>query len=152
MKYQSINEITNFDFNQASIGEITYQQNTLKLFLDNVTIRSTNSNNRDIRDMRANDFVLTFEQAKIMRFVAEGYKVYDADNNLTDSVPDAVISEQEYPQKLKELSGSLLYSVEESSNNTCKINIDGEYQTYVIEVEYTQNCGEWDRFLSKEPV
>lgn len=150
MKYQSKNELTQFNFNEASIVDITYQNSTLTFQLDNVTILANNSNNRDIRDMRANDLLLTFEQVTITNFVAEGYKVYDADNNLTEAVSDDVVEKSQYTNVLKDLAGAVLYSIEETSKERCTINIDGEFQTYRIEVEYQQNLVKWDRFLNKE--
>lgn len=149
MKYQSKNELKNFVFKEASIVEITYQHQTLVFKLDNVTILSANSNNRDIRDMRANDLLLTFEEAKITNFVEEGYKVYDADNNLTESVDDVVVEESQYANLFETLAGAFLYSIEEDSNRYI-INVDGEMQTYRIELECAQNRVEWDRFLNKE--
>lgn len=150
MKYQSKNELTQFTFNEASIVDITYQNCTLTFQLDNVTILANNSKNRDIRDMRANDLFLTFQQVNITKFVAEGYKVYDADNNLTEAVSDDMLEENQYLDIFQELAGAFLYSIDESSPKSCIINIDGEFQTYRIEVEYQQNLVEWDRFLSKE--
>ena len=150
MNYQSTNELTQFNFNEASVEEITYQNRTLAFWLDNVTILANNSNNRDIRDMRANELLQTFEQVTITKFVAEGYKVYDADNNLTEAVSDDVVEESQYSNVFKELAGAFLYSIEETSSESCIINIDGEFQTYRIEVKYQQNLVEWDRFLSKE--
>lgn len=150
MKYQCKNELTQFNFNEASIVDITYQNRTLTFQLDNVTILANNSKNRDIRDMRTNELLLTFEQVLITKFVAEGYKVYDADNNLTETVSDNVVEESQYLGVFKELAGSFLYSIEERSTESCIINIDGEFQTYRLELKYQQNVVGWNRFLNKD--
>ena len=43
----------------------------------------------------------------------------------------------------------LIYDIEKISENSYKINIDGLYDTFVMEVQATDSTVEWDRFLSK---
>ena len=81
MKYKSTNALSEFSFQEASIASMESHLGSFILDLDNVTILSTNSHNRDIQDMRANNVTVTFSNATIEQITSEGYKVYDADGN-----------------------------------------------------------------------
>ena len=150
MKYKAINQLEQFQFSDASILDIDYHLTTLAFQLANVTIPASNPNNRDIRDMRTNDLILTFEGATIVNFVEEGYKLYDADNNLTDSVPDKSLTTASYEDTLKSFLDAPIYSIEIKEDNICIINIDADMHTFFIEISYEKCIIEWDRFLQKE--
>ena len=149
MKYKSTNALSEFSFQESSIASMELHLGSFLLDLDNVTILSTNSHNRDIQDMRANNVTVTFTNASIEQITSEGYKVYDADGNLTDNVADEIISEDNYAEVFKELAGSFLYSIEEIDAQNCKINIDTEFHTYFIKLKYNTSYVEWDHFLKK---
>ena len=84
MKYKTTNDLAGFDFTEAYIGEIRAMSDTFTIGLDNVKILPENTKNRDIRKMRTNELVLKIRDAKIVDFVEEGYKVYDANGNLKE--------------------------------------------------------------------
>lgn len=152
MKYKSTNELATFSFKEAVIASISANSNTVTLDLDNITILAANSNNRDIRDMRANNVVLTFTEASITKLYQESYNIYDADNNLKETVPERIIAPETYGDFFKSMHQDeefLIYDIEKISENSYKINIDGLYDTFVMEVQATDNTVEWDRFLSK---
>lgn len=150
MQYKSTDELEQFSFKDAAIASISYSGNTFILELDNVTILADNRHNRDIHDMRANNVIVTFTDASLTKVVAEGYKVYDADNNLKETVDDTLIAPEKYTDFFKEQENNIIYSIEEISEGRCTISIDGEYETYFIETTYTHSFVEWDRFLKKE--
>ena len=150
MKYKSTNALSEFSFQEASIASMESHLGSFILDFYNVSILSTNSHNRDIQDMSANNVTVTFSNATIAQITSEGYKVYYADGNLTENVSDAIISEADYTEVMKELEGSFLYSIEETDTHSCQINIDTEYHTYFIKLKYDTSHVEWDRFLKKE--
>ncbi|MCR4803949.1 MAG: subtilin biosynthesis sensor protein SpaK [Lachnospiraceae bacterium] len=152
MKYKSTNELATFSFKEAVIASISANSNTVTLDLDNITILAANSNNRDIRDMRANNVILTFTEASITKLYQESYNIYDADNNLKETVPERIIAPEAYGDFFKSMQQDeefLIYDIEKISENSYKINIDGLYDTFVMEVQATDSTVEWDRFLSK---
>ena len=65
MKYITKNEFAHFNFSDAYIEEVRLMPGLLHFYLDNVTILPENSCNRDIREMRANGFVLKLEDGSI---------------------------------------------------------------------------------------
>ena len=75
MKYHTINELRNFNFKEAYIAQICAVSGMFEIVFDNVTILPENSCNRDIREMRANEFVLKISDPVIEAFVGEVYSV-----------------------------------------------------------------------------
>ena len=69
MSYRTENEFTHFKFSDVHVSDIMMSFGTFKICLDNVIIKSENSCNRDIRDMRTNGLVLKLEDADIISFV-----------------------------------------------------------------------------------
>lgn len=154
MKYQTVDSLEDFSFTEAAIFDAEYTSSHLKLQLANVTILSSNEHNRDIMDMRTNDLILTFESPMIHIIVKEGYKVYDANEQLIEKVPDKIISEAEYTSIIKSLSESSIYSIDILSKNHCVINIDSSNDStgYRIELMFQHSIVQWDRFLNKESI
>ena len=149
MKYKTINELETFDFQESFINDIEYALGKLSFSLDNVTIKSSNSHNRDIADMRTNQLILTFQNVTIEQIVEEGYKLYDADNNLQEAVDDRIVNETEYNEVLKNLVNCYFYSIE-SSENQYTLNIDTDFHTFSIKLQCEQAVAEWDKFMRKE--
>ena len=154
MKYQSVDSLDHFSFNQAAIFDVDYTSSHLKLQLANVTILSSNEHNQDIMDMRTNDLILTFEEPAILNITEEGYKVYDANEQLLEEIPDRILSQQEYISVIQELPESFIYSIDVISANHCNINIDSsdDKNGYCIELTFQHSVVQWDRFLKKESV
>ena len=148
MKYHTINELRNFNFKEAYIAQICAVSGMFEIVFDNVTILPENSCNRDIREMRANEFVLKISDPVIEAFVEEGYKVYDANGNLKKKNEDVVILPENYADKFKELEGCEVYSVEKKKG--CYIiSVDTEDHTFLLRVSGSGDTEEWDRFLNK---
>lgn len=150
MKYQCKNTLNGFSFQEAVIAQLQLQGQTFSMNLDNVTILADNPHNRDIHDMRANSVLVTFTNASIDSFIAESYKVYDADGNLSQTQGDVVVEPNEYQEMFDSLSGaSSLYTIHAVADGACSIEIDGPEHTYQIQLSYTDNYVAWDRFLKK---
>ena len=149
MKYKTTNELKTFDFQESFINDIEYALGKLSFSLDNVTIKSSNSHNRDIMDMRTNQLILTFQNVAIEEIVEEGYKLYDADNNLQEVVDDCIIDENEYPKILKDLSNCYFHSIETDEDKYI-LNIDTDFHTFSIKLHCEQASAEWDKFMRKD--
>lgn len=151
MKYRTTNELEHFDFEEAVVSRIEAANGRVKIVLDNVTILPENSCNRDIRKMRTHDFCLTLQEGKVSRLVEEGYKVYDADGNLTQTFEDRDLPEEQVAQGLEELAGLPVYRIAKEGTLYSMI-VDGEDHSFRLEVEAEQDFGEWDRFLSMDSM
>ena len=149
MKYKTINELKTFDFQEGFINDIEYSLGKLSFSVDNVTIKASNSCNRDIMDMRTNQLILTFQNVQIGQIVEEGYKLYDADNHLQEVVDDRIVNESEYNEVLKNLSNCYFHSIETTANQYV-LNIDTDFHTFSIRLQCEQTSAEWDKFMRKE--
>lgn len=149
MNYKTTNELLNFNFSEAVIGDIQAVSGFFHVVFDNVTIMPDNSCNRDIREMRANELVFKIENPEIKSFIKEGYKIYNADGKLMNQYEDTMIAEADYASILKGLIEGIVYSLEKV-NDVYIFTIDTEESTYVLSVAGTTDTQEWDRFLNKE--
>ncbi len=149
MSYRTVNELDNFDFKDAYIDEMGLKAGIFNFYLENVKIFSTNSCNRDIRDMRTNDLVLKLYDASIIKFIKEGYKTYNADGVLISNQPDTIISVSDYNEVMKTLFGAVIYSIVHNEN-IYSICMDTEENTFELQIQADKNIEEWERFLSPE--
>jgi hypothetical protein len=147
MKYKTTNEWNHFDFSQAYISEVRSTLDSLYLVLDNVVILPENSCNRDIRKMRANQLQFTITDANISSFVEEGYKVYDANGNLTRQESNRVLNTDQYAQGFEALVDCTIYSIEKQDSQY-EISIDTEDHTFLLVVTGSGDIQEWDKFLN----
>lgn len=150
MKYATANEWNHFDFSQAYIQEIQKINGCLQFTLDNVMILPENSQNRDIRQMRANELYFQIHNAEIVQFVEEGYKVYNADGKLMEQYEDKELEPDTYYEMLKSFTDgeSCIYALEKSED-TYRITIDAcNERTYVLHIAGTRDGEEWNRFLN----
>lgn len=149
MNYKTIDELNNFDFSESVISEVETMNGTFHLWLDNVTILPECSCNRDIRVMRANGFLLSVSNPGIQEFIEEGYKRYNADNVLQESVDDRILAKDEYAAMFKTFPYGTIYSIKKKEN-TYVFSIDANDICYEITVSGSGDVEEWDRFLVKE--
>ena len=150
MKYKTTDEWNNFSFTDAYVGDIQATSGFFHMELDNVKILSENSCNRDIRKMRTNGLVLKLEDYKIVSFIEEGYKLYDANGKPMKVVEDTVIEEKDYNSGLKELVEGVIYTLEKAED-TYIFSIDAvNERTYELKVQASHDVEEWERYLNLE--
>lgn len=147
MRYRTVDELNHFDFYEAHIDELTLMNGVFTAVLDQVTILPENSCNRDIRRMRTNQLSLKLEEAEIVSMIEEGYKVFDANGNLSAEYDDRAIAENEYRQTLNALADSSVYSIQKS-DSFYVFSVDTEDHTYEIKVRGIHDVEEWERFFS----
>lgn len=156
MGYRTVDEAVNFEFQDAEILEIKLDRGHLFLNLGYVTILSENSCNRDIRKMGTNELLFQVQHVTVESFLEEGYKVFDADGNLTGTCDDRVIATEEYPQMFQELQQGNIYALlkketgEEDSPFLYEIYMDANERTYLLKVKGKHDVQEWERFMNRE--
>lgn len=158
--YRTVDEVQHFDFQDAEIKEIKQERGHLVFLLGYVTILPENSCNRDIRKMGTNELLLQIQHARILRFVEEGYKVYDADGNLKETCEDREIEPPEYQQMFERLAGGTVYSLHKkepadpSGEKEYEIYMDTTAEeatkTYLLLVKGEHDVQQWERFMNRE--
>lgn len=152
MSYQTTNEMNHFEFHEAQVGNIQVTEGMFHLVLDNVRILPENSCNRDIRTMRCNELLFKIENPTIREVVEEGYKLYDANGSLKQSLDDTLVEPGQYTRVWEVILEGEVYSAEKQECDgvcTYLFVIDGTNErTYTIQVEGTGETEEWERFLN----
>ena len=155
MKYKSINEFDKFDYKDCYIEELTNDDNNISLTVEALIVRANNSNNTNYTDSYAGTTQIIFNDAKLIKVIKLGFKRYDADDRLLESVEDA-----ETKLGLKELKGILknayLTAMIATEDNQTKIMVEladedpcaitDEYEIYIDSNEVTIS---WDKYLNR---
>lgn len=163
MKYTTTNELAHFGFAEAYISDIQKISGYFQLTLDNVMISPDCSKNRDVREMRANEWNLKIREGTVASIVEEGYKVYNADGKLMEEYEDKPVTADQYNELLKsftdgeccvislEVQRLPLHVTDDSEvKNTYLVTIDASNgHAYVLEITGTGDFEEWNRFLNK---
>lgn len=150
MKYSTGNEWEHFGFAEAYISDIQKINGYFVMTLDNVTIEPENSQNRDIRQMRANGLDFKIQDGQVKSLTEEGYRVYNADGKLMEQHEDQIIPASQHNEVLKSFcdGDSCLYSLKKEGDIYI-IEIDaGNERTYELQISGTSDRQEWDRFLN----
>lgn len=150
MSYRTENEFTHFKFSDVHVSDIMMSFGTFKICLDNVIIKSENSCNRDIRDMRTNGLVLKLEDADIISFVKEGFKTYDADGNLKITTPDEEIEESDYIETFNNFLDGYAFLIEKENQNYTFVFDGTDERTYTMIISASKDVCEWERFMNIE--
>lgn len=150
MSYRTENEFTHFKFLDVHVSDIMMSFGTFKICLDNVIIKSENSCNRDIRDMRTNGLVLKLEDADIISFVKEGFKTYDADGNLKSTTPDEEIEESDYIEIFNNFLDGYAFLIEKENENYTFVFDGTDERTYTMIISASKDVCEWERFMNIE--
>lgn len=148
--YHTVDELENFDFAQAQIYEIREYRDQIIFDLGYVTIRGTNSCNRDVRDMGTQELQLKLQGVSQKTLILEGYKLFDADGNPKGSCEDEVISQENLTQAYEELKESSIYSLEKKGKEYC-FYLDTQERTYSFVITAEHDSQEWERFMNKTP-
>ncbi|MBE5937960.1 MAG: subtilin biosynthesis sensor protein SpaK [Lachnospiraceae bacterium] len=150
MSYTTFDELENFEFGQAYVGNVEIRQGIFHMVFDNVLIKPENSRNRDIRTMRCNEMLVTIENPEITEVLEEGFKEYDANGKLMRAIPDRLVEESEYPYVWEQLLEGEVYSVVvDRAEKSYQLIIDSpNYRTYRITLNGTKDTEDWERFLN----
>ncbi|MCI9082570.1 MAG: subtilin biosynthesis sensor protein SpaK [Lachnospiraceae bacterium] len=150
MKYMTRDEFEHFDFSEAYIQDIQVMQGLFHFYLDNVTILPENSCNRDIRKMRANNFVMKMEECTVEAIVEEGFQHYDADGKLLHVYEDAQVDPKKHGSVLKSFSEGMIYSASKQDKEYLFFIDGNDEKTYQLRLRASADVEEWDRFLNRE--
>ena len=150
MNYRTENEFTHFKFSDVHVSDIMMSFGTFKICLDNVVIKSDNSCNRDMRDMRTNGLILKLEDANIISFVREGFKTYDADGNLMSNTPDEEIEESEYIETFNNFLDGYAFLIEKENENYTFVFDGTDERSYTVIIAASKDICERDRFMNIE--
>lgn len=163
MSFKSVDEIHNFDFQDAQLFKFKANDDGISFELESLIIEPENSQNENFTKSYAATTRVRLLDGKLLSAVKDGYKRYDADNKLVENVEDTYIENDQMKFILKNADGPFLYAMDacpesEEGNYLYKISVEfpskEQYDltggiSYQFKVSFTKAIFEWDRYMNK---
>lgn len=157
MKFQSVNELEHFSFQDAQIKKMEVAEEHIFFELEAVIVKGNNSQNANYTDSYAGTLSMRLLGGKIQKAVKEGYKYFDANDVLVEEVPDTPLSENEIAELIKTSKDYYLFDVvkvEDSQNDTGHFlylfGVDADEETsYWFQIEFDKSILEWEKYMNR---
>lgn len=154
MRFQTVNGLHLFNFEQVILREFHMEKDALIMVMDALIVKGNNPVNEECTDRFADTANLYFKEGKLTEIYKEGYKYYDAMDRLVEEVPDEKVSVLEYEALLKKCRNALLFDIirikEEEGTYEYQIGIDlDENTTYWFSISCKGTLMEWEKFKNR---
>ncbi len=162
MKYESLNELHTFCFDDCVLNKFELSENEIHLEVEALQVRPKNSQNTNFTLSYAGPSVITLYNAKIASAVKEGYRYLNANGDVISETPDMPIGEAGMKTFLHSCQGVYLFSLEEDRRKgnvnvySMEIEFPGEddfdtahNECYEVIVEFTDARVSWDFFQNR---
>jgi len=164
MAFESINELDKFGYKDCQISDVSIVGKTFVFTVEALIVKDRNSQNANFTDSYADTAAIELKDANITSMVIEGYKQYDAEDNVVGEVADTVIPESEYIETLKKMIEGYMFEVEclekgaDHFKYSFEVDMDvvNEYglqdpysTTYQMEIEFSGSRVSWERYLNR---
>ena len=163
MSFKSVDEIYNFDFQDAVISKFKIGNEGINIELESLIVEPENSQNENYTKSYAATTTVRLVDGKILSGIKEGYKRYDANNKLIESVDDVYIDDEQIKLIMKSSNGAYLFAMDanpESEEGRFSYNISIEFPSqeeydltggviYEIKVSFSKAVFEWDKYMNK---
>lgn len=150
MKYKSVNDLKTIALKDARLTLAVMSSDQLRLNVEGPVIRGDNPNNNRYEDMYCVLMELLFDQVDVKEFVLQGYKYYDADGKLLETVPDRPLTPQEQRDSLLFNDNAWVFSLDQNEDGIWRLVYDleeeGTVNTYEIRFTFKDCIASWDRF------
>ena len=150
MKYKSVNDLKTIALRDSRMTLAALASDQLRLVVEGAVIRGDNPNNNRYEDMYCVLMELLFEKVHVRDFVLQGYKYYDADGKLLETVPDRTLTPGEQREALIFKDNAWVFSLEQNPDGVWSLvyDLDDEGTVKTYEILFTfENCtASWDRF------
>lgn len=160
MKFQAVDEINQFSFDDSVITEFKAAAGEVEITFAGAIVRAGNSQNKRFQDMSCGEIILKMENVRIARLMKEGMKYYDADGTLQREIPDEDIPVPAQDAVLRRLSEGTVFTVVEDSveqGYACEFGIDvprdedeEEVDTFWLCLTFDHSTAMWDRYRAPE--
>lgn len=161
MSFKSVNEIFNFDFQDATISNVKIGDD-ITFNLEALIIEPENSQNDNYTKSYADTSKVKLTNGKLLSAIRDGYRHYDANDKLIEDVADESLDLDQSKMILKGCNGAYLYAIEmcnESSEDLFVYNLCVEFpnmdydttvtKSYQFKVSFTESVITWERYMNK---
>ena len=151
MAYKSVDELEHFRFDDCQIDTFAVTENGVELMVEALIVKADNSQNTNYTESYAGTTKIRITDGKLIRCVRDGYKYYDANDNLVEEVPDQKLAEDEYEKifgKFKE--NYIFYGGKPEADKKCyQMIVDVDEDSYIVSFYYDKVIVGWNHFLNK---
>lgn len=153
--FKSINETDKFRYDDCIINKFVVDDKGILMEVEALIVKAENSQNSNYTESYAADTTITMNGAKITKVIKDGYKRYDANDNLIEKVEDVEVSfESEKFMKLFE--GQCLLAIDCIEDRIYEIRM-GLYDedptvmtdSYCFVVECPKVDITWERYMNR---
>lgn len=154
MSFVSKNEIDKFRYDDCVINEISMDKEDMSLEVEALIVRSDNSQNTNYTDSYADVTKIVFSRASVVMIIKEGYRRFDADDNLIEDVKDAVVE----ADKVNISDFAQQYLVGISRDEDGKYSVEIEFadedptaltDVYKLVIEAEDVTVTWDKYMNR---
>ena len=158
MKYEAVNELSNFDYHDAYINKIDFQNGQMIWEVENINAKTKNSQNNFDSDMCIGNAIMIFKDVQTDIIFSDhfgAYNVYDSNGNLIESRESPVkkTKPEEYNNILKEHAGhgdSIIFGMDSYSVlDGGKYTACFEVTDFRITIIFSKSVITWDNFSGK---
>lgn len=159
--FKSVDELNKFEFDDCIMSSFEIEENEICMELDSLIVASNNSQNTNFTRSYADTARFVLKNAVITGITLAGYKVYDANDQLLEEVPDKEVPEGEWKEVVKLFKDAYLYRVlEDVDGDDRKIDLEIEFPTheavadlrddsYIVHVVAKGSIITWERYLNR---
>lgn len=159
MKYKSINEIEKFSFEDCMISRFEIRNDMLYLEVEALIVRADNSQNTNYTESYAGKTIIRMVDGKILSGVKDGYRYYNANDELIKETPDESLTEGQILELARACQGAYLFSMvkKEEKDNLYFYSMGIEFadeentmeDSYQLEVSFEKAIFEWDFYMNR---
>lgn len=159
MQYKSINEINNFSFEDCIINKFEVRDDMICLELEALRVKPENSQNTNYTESYAGTTEVRLLAGKIISGVKDGYRYYNANDELMKETPDEPLGEREILELTKKCEGAYLFSMIQKGETdglysySMGIEFADEENTmadsYQLEIIFEKAIFEWDFYMNR---
>ena len=124
----SYNEAEHFSYEDCVIREFKIENDSICVTAEALIVEPDNSQNSNYTRSYADTATISFEGARVINAVKEGFRRYDADDRLLEEIPDRTLDGDETKNLLSGLCDQYLYDL-------IQAGINGEERNYVLGIE-----------------
>ena len=161
--FESVNELDKFIYDDCVVKEFEYIGDRIKIVLDALIVSESNSQNTNFTKSYADSATMVLSNASIEKIILAGYKEYNADDELVNSVEDVTIPSKDYPEIIEKLADTYMYRMMYMSKDGDVYRFDAEFETmpedpavpdlrsdtYVISLAFDKAVVSFERYLNR---
>lgn len=162
MKYQSINEIEKFSFEDCRISKFEVKEDRIQLELEALIVKPDNSQNTNYTESYAGTTNARFIGGKILSGIKEGYRYYDANDVLLKETPDEPLTMEQILKLIRACAGAYLFLMEKKTETDglycyslgielvdSSEEVDVMSDSYQLEISFEKAIFDWEFYMNR---